>query len=351
MMKILPKDFGVSFKAFLDQVSEATPAEEPIFRKRLREHFGQELDKLPILTEKFAPYDHANLHVAIESILTGADCSVQMLGMTIPHEYFGVTLSMLVASAKSGLWGGTSPSDGPVEYVNVALDNDRVLACVQSGLYLVNRGNEPLAILMRGPKAEFHPMAQVGIEVMARNREVSEGILAEIRTAMRKCNVYRGHVLSLDETRMGVMEVKFHQLPGIRREGIILPKGLLERIERQTIRFSALSEKLLAFGRHLKTGHPFARRAGHGKNTDGHVRGAGDSEPHGAPADGPRPGIDRTVVRTGTARCNLRLSSWKTSIWWPKNGRAREQHVPLPCFLSCSIRWTAWPTTLTCCSC
>ena len=107
---------------------------------------------------------------------------------------------------------------------------------------------------MRGPKTEYHSIAQVGIEVMAHDREAAEGWLGGIRAAMRKRNVYRGHVLSLDETRMGSMEIKFHRLPSIRREGIILPAGLLERIERQTIRFSALSEQLLASGRHLKRG-------------------------------------------------------------------------------------------------
>jgi ATP-dependent 26S proteasome regulatory subunit len=50
------------------------------------------------------------------------------------------------------------------------------------------------------------------------------------------------------------MEIKFHRLPGVRRENIILPQGLLERIERQTVRFSELSEKLVAAGRHLKRG-------------------------------------------------------------------------------------------------
>jgi len=253
-MTISPKDFGTSFKGFLDQVSAATPAEDSVFRKRLREHFGQEPDKLPILTEKFAPYDHANVHVAVEAALSGTDCPAQILGMIGPHEYVGVTLSMLVAPAQSGLWGGATASEGPVEYVNVALDDDRVLACVQSGLYLVKLREEPLAILMRGPKAEYHLTAQVGIEVMARDREIAEGLLAEIRTAMRKRNVYRGHVLSLDETSSRGMDIKFHRLPSIRREGIILPEGLLERIERQTIRFSALREKLLAVGRHLKRG-------------------------------------------------------------------------------------------------
>jgi ATP-dependent 26S proteasome regulatory subunit len=53
---------------------------------------------------------------------------------------------------------------------------------------------------------------------------------------------------------MGTMEIKFHRLPNIPRENIILPQGLLERIERQTVRFSELSEKLVAAGRHLKRG-------------------------------------------------------------------------------------------------
>ena len=113
-MTISPSDFGASFKGFLEKMSAAIPAEDPVFRKRLREHFQQEPDKLPTLAEKFAPYDHANVHIAVESELSGPDCSVDMFGVTSPHQYIGVTLSMLAASAKSGLWGGAPFSEGPV---------------------------------------------------------------------------------------------------------------------------------------------------------------------------------------------------------------------------------------------
>jgi hypothetical protein len=253
-MAISPKDFGASFKGFLEQMSAAAPPEEPVFRRRLREHFEQEPNELPTLSEKFSTYDHANLHIALDSELSGEDCSVSTFGVISPHPFMGVTLSILVAPAKSGLMGGGEISEGPVEYVNITLDGDRVLPCVQSGLFLIKRGEEPLAVLMTGPAKEFHPMAQVGIQVMARNREAAENLLASVRTAMRKRNVYRGHVLSLADTRMGGIEVKFHRLPTIRRENIILPNGLLERVERQTVRFSELSEKLRAAGRHLKRG-------------------------------------------------------------------------------------------------
>ena len=253
-MAIDPSEFGASFKGFLNQMSASAPTEEPIFRKRLRNHFEQDPSQLPILTEKFPLHDHANLHTALESELSNPACSVETFGVGSPHQFMAASLSMLVAPAKSGLMGGGEVSEGPVEYVNTALDADRVLACVQSGLFLVKRGDSPLAILLSGPMREFHPMAQVGVEVMAQTRDVAESFLAEIRKAMRKRNVYRGHILSLAETRMGSIEIKFHKLPSVKRENIILPRGVLERIERQTVRFSELSDKLLSMKRHLKRG-------------------------------------------------------------------------------------------------
>jgi hypothetical protein len=253
-MGISPQDFGASFKGFLDQMSAAAPTEEPIFRRRLREHFASEPKEFPTLSEKFPAHDHASLHAALEAEFQGDDCSVATHGVINPHPYMPASLSMLAAPGKAGLMGGEGPAEGPVEYVNIKLEDDHVVACVQSGLFLVKRGGEPLAILIAGPAKEFHPMPQVSIQVMAPGPDVAERFLAGLRTAMRKRNVYRGHVISLAQTPMGGIEVKFHSLPHVSRENIILPQGLLERIERQTVRFSELSEKLIAAGRHLKRG-------------------------------------------------------------------------------------------------
>ena len=71
--------------------------------------------------------------------------------------------------------------------------------------------------------------------------------------------MFRGHVISVSMSEMHSLEIKFHHLPNIRRENIILPEGLLGRIERQTIHFGKHAEKLLAAGRHLKRGLPSAR--------------------------------------------------------------------------------------------
>src|SRR5271166_6050424 len=226
-MTISPKDFSASFKGFLDHMSAAAPAEEPVFRRRLRDHFECEPNELPTLSENFPTHDHANVHSALEAEFAGADCSVATFGVISPHPHMIAALSMLAAPGKSGLMGREELAEGPVQYANITLDDDRVVACVQSGLFLVKRGGEPLAVLMSGP-IEFHPMAQVSIQVMAPSREVAEKFLARLRTTMRKRNVYRGHILSLTESRMGGTEIKFHRLPGVSRENIILPQGLLE---------------------------------------------------------------------------------------------------------------------------
>lgn len=248
-MAINPSDFGASFKVFLDQMAASAPAEEPFFWTRLRQHFELEPGQLPALVEKFSTHDHANVQTAIDSMISPEKCAVEAIGVINPHQYKSISLSNLCSKhSVEGL------SEGPLQYINITLNDNLVMPCVQSGLFLVKRDKEPLAILMTGPMRDFHPTAQVSVEVMARSREVAEGLLAELRTAMRKRNVYRGHIISLAETRFGGMEVKFHRLPRVNRDNIILPQGLLERVERQTVRFSQLSDKLLAAGRHLKRG-------------------------------------------------------------------------------------------------
>ena len=251
-MAIDPKDFGASFKGFMDQMSTATPSEEPFFRELLREHFGESPDKLHTLAEKVPPRDHANVQLAIESVLL-KDNEVREYGFTIGHQFLTPSLAMLAAQSKGGMMGGSQFDEGPIEYINIPIGNDRVMPCIKNGLFVTQWDGEPLALLVAGPAREFHPMAMVTLDVMASRQEVADSLLRELRNAMRKQNVFRGQVISLVEAR-GVPEVKFHSLPDVSRDNIILPQGLLDRVERQTVRFSQLADQLRASGRHLKRG-------------------------------------------------------------------------------------------------
>ena len=69
----------------------------------------------------------------------------------------------------------------------------------------------------------------------------------------RKRGLRRSSAKTLDQQRDGSILINPRPLPNAPRSGI-LPEGLLDRIERQTIRFSQHARKLLATGRHLRRG-------------------------------------------------------------------------------------------------
>ena len=249
-------DFGASFKGFLDQMAAQVPAQEPVFLTRLRAHFSAEPTTFPIVAEEFEPPDHPNVQRALESYFQERNCSTELLGITGDHMFaFGViSLAQLIKAGPSGLWGSGAPvTEGPVQYLNIPLEGDRVIACVQCGLYLVVEGDRRLVVLVNRP-AEMGFGRKIKIEVMAADPAQAEAFLAEVRTLIRKCNVYRSHVLSLTVDPQGAMKVQFHRLPVIAPDQIILPEGLLSRIERQTIGFGKHSRQLAAMGRHLKRG-------------------------------------------------------------------------------------------------
>ncbi|MBI4604597.1 MAG: 26S protease regulatory subunit [Planctomycetes bacterium] len=252
-MALSPQDFGESFHQFMAQMATQAPKQEPVFVGRLREHFGQEPAILPILSETFAPHEHPDIQVALDSFLAGEDRSAEVVGVTCGYPMLPLSLASLVASGAAGMHARLGFEVGPVQYANVSIEGDRKLACIQCGLVLLRDGPERLAVLLQGPHSE-RPRPQVSLEVMAASRERAERLLAELRALLHAKSVYRGRVLSLGRDMMGTLQVSFHRLPEVDREGIVLPEGLLERIERHAIRFSRHTETLRKHGRHLKRG-------------------------------------------------------------------------------------------------
>jgi hypothetical protein len=249
------ENFGASFKGFLDQMAAQAPAEEPVFLRLLREHFSAEPASFPVVGEKFEASEHPNLQKAIDTYLAERGRSGRLIGVTGDQAFaYGmIGLSQLIMPAKAGLWGGASVVEGPVQYVNLSLQDDEVFACVQCGLYLINDGEHRLAVLVRGP-SEMGINRNVHVEAMGSDRARAEKLLADLRLLMRRQNVYRGHVVSLTLTQQQDLQVNFHRLPAISRDQIILPEGLLNRIERQTLGFAKHSRTLLAMKRHLRRG-------------------------------------------------------------------------------------------------
>jgi hypothetical protein len=221
---------------------------------RLQEHFGCEPRNLPVISETFPLYQHADLHNAVEAYLADDDRDAEIVGVTCENKmYSGVHLAELVVPADERGSGHAQATEGPVEYSNVSLGEAGVLTCVSSGLYLIKEGLRRTVLLLDASH-EMGPFRRLMVEVMAARPEQAKDLLAALRTEMRRSSVYRGRVISLDLDSSYSLRVNFHRLPHIDHDGIILPPGLLDRIERQTVRFTALKEQLVAARRHLKRG-------------------------------------------------------------------------------------------------
>jgi len=258
-------EFGASFKGFLDRITAEEGEREPPLAKRLREHLGAPVTDSPVVEQKFNWADRPNLQTAIDTYLAANSRSHELIGVSAGQgRLMGLRLVDLLTSG-SGLMGQPPTSIGPVQYVNVSLADGESLACVQCGLYLISDGDQRFAALVSGGRDFGFSGKELKIEIMAPARGDAERFIREIRTLMRQKNVYRGRIISLRLSEDRTLQVDFHPLPAIEREGIILPSGVLDRIERNAVRFSEHRGKLRAAGQHLKRGLLLHGQPGTGK--------------------------------------------------------------------------------------
>ena len=243
-------------------------------RTKISEHMGKDPASLSIVTEQFDRYNQANLQIALDELTgkNGRTCSILGIQGGFLNNLTGTSLADLVASQSVASFVGLGGAkEGTVQYLNMELDAGRKLACVQGGLYLIN-GEPKLALLLRqGSMMDFTGVAPIVIDVMCEKRDAAEKFIKEIQRHMNKNNVYRGKMLSVIEGS-GVVpgmggggSLKFHHVPNIIRDQIILPEGLLQRIERQTTEVGKYSQALKNAGRKLKRGILLHGKPGTGK--------------------------------------------------------------------------------------
>jgi hypothetical protein len=127
-----PAAFGATFKAFMDTVvAQASAGLASPLLDRIRAHVGVEPTQLPVIAEEFDAFEHPNLQVAIDDCLKKPGRQADLVGVATENKRFmAMSLSDLLGR-RAGL------SEGPVDYVNFHLADDRVLSCVQFGLYLI----------------------------------------------------------------------------------------------------------------------------------------------------------------------------------------------------------------------
>jgi hypothetical protein len=254
-----PEELARALKELLEWAHEHAPAPEPEVRRRLREHFGTEPGDLPVVARGLAPWDRPNLQVALDAWTPGRQ--VELVGMPVMQGYRAGIAELVRGNewlAKIRL--------GAVEHVTVPLGEHDSITCVQSGLWLVRDDEGALALLLKSE--DYGPGEKLTLEVMAADRDRAAKVLAEVWGLMAERNVYRGRVLELSARHFHEDEgapLTVRSLPEIARDQIVLPPGVLERIERQAFGIARHAERLRASGRHLRRGLLLHGQPGTGK--------------------------------------------------------------------------------------
>ena len=217
---------------------------------RLRDHVGGDAKGLPVVSRALAGYQRVNFQLAVDAYLGREGRRAELIGLPMMDGY-RMGLAELVRGGSRMDWVGEL-EPGPIEYEPVDVGERRIM-CVAAGLWLIHDNEKPLLIMLRRSDHGPH-QAELGVEIMSTERDVAEAALREVEELIAAHNAYRGRILVLSGSPWGGIGVEVQRLPAIKREQIVLPQDIIDRIERHTLAFSEHADQLRAAGRHLKRG-------------------------------------------------------------------------------------------------
>ena len=221
--------------------------------QRLVAHLRCDLQELSSVTERFAIWEHVNVQRGVDAYLGEHGSDGTWFGiagvMRRPHDDL---LSMITASGAYGraqlgaATFGTAPV-GPEENTEV----------VQLGMIATTApGGAPVVIGIRPPE-EFGPpnMRNCHLDVLAADQRAAIAARDEVDRLIRDRDIYRGQALTFSETEHHGNElVSFLPRPAVPAAEVILPDGVLDRIEQHIAGIGDWSAELLGSGQHLKRG-------------------------------------------------------------------------------------------------
>jgi cell division protease FtsH len=244
----LRTQLGRLVRELLEEAQEQSG--EPI-APRLRDHLGEGARALPVLTEGLDDWELPNLQLGLDAATARPGWSADVIGLTgRAKRYEQFSLSDLMTDDR---W---LPTVGPPELVNAPVGPGRTLACLEFGILLVASPDGPIAVFVR--RGEDHgPMmpARLAIQAVAPGDGVAAAFLADLRRLMHEHDVYRGQVLTLKaDPHSGGRELIFLERPRLAAEELVLPDGVLDKVERHVLGPTRHRAALLAGRRHLSRG-------------------------------------------------------------------------------------------------
>ena len=238
----LRADLGRLVRALLD---ESQRDDNPI-SDAIREHLGVDVTELPVHGQELPSFELANLQLGLDAALARPGFEARIVGVAGQGRRFSdVNLSDLISGSHFGI--------GAPEYMHAPVGPGKTLACLAWAVLLVTSPAGPLvAFVRRGD--DNGPVPGLMVQAVGVDPDAAPRFLADLRELMVEHDVFRGQVITIETDRRGNRRVVFLERPEMDRADLMLPDGVLERVERQVIAPTEHREELLARGRHLGRG-------------------------------------------------------------------------------------------------
>jgi hypothetical protein len=219
----------------------------------LEEHLGVRPDALPVTTEDVPQHRTVDADIAVTEVAQ-RDPQASLLGLGGGDMRHHITFGDQIQHARMGNGGAL----GQVEYVQTAVgpgpaDHRNVVA---SGFWLFHYGDAPVAVRLQGATMQMGGRPTGRLDVLAVDQEVARAFVAEVRDLMQERSILRGQVVTFaaDPYGQGLGGITFFERPTMKREDVVLPDGLLDRVSEHVLGIAQHRAVLAAHGQHLKRG-------------------------------------------------------------------------------------------------
>ena len=239
------RSFAAAFRSFLEWVHSEEGRERNEVVALVGDFLGEGAVARSVVARSLSAFEHVNLQTALDAWSGEPGREIAVHGISIPPHHGMISLQQLVAGGGMPPLRLSAPS-----LTDLPNGPGSTLACLQLAVLLVTDADGRYVLLVRGPHDHDPTLA---VEIAGLPVEAAQRVLARLDELRSRLNVYRGHVLEVTMTPVGVA-LDFAAIPETAREDVVLPELVLGRVERHALGVAAHREALLAAGQHLKRG-------------------------------------------------------------------------------------------------
>lgn len=242
------EDFGTLTRLAQSGLDHVDGGEQLL--QALTGHLGVPAHELSVVTEEIPPHRLVDVDIVMEG-LASRDPDYRLVGIGGGDQRHHMSFSDMLQQSRGY---PRFPLAQP-DYSNLATGPDQQRQAVALGLWLFSYAGSPAAVLQRGAKID-RGRQFASLEVLATHPAVASGLLAEVRREMEHQSVFKGQIIALAVSDYGpsISGVTFVRRPELTGSDVVLPDGLLDKVEGHTLGIARQADILVAHGQHLKRG-------------------------------------------------------------------------------------------------